>query len=248
MERNFLMMTIMEEEKVLCATFMLKGDTHHWWKSTKAYLLTKHALLTWAIYKEAFFEKYFPRSFRDSMEKEFLSLYQGQMSVDAYQQRYEELFFFAPLSMQEEETKTHRFVTGLRGNIREHVLGIEKRIYNESVQIARVIESYQKESYFTHNRGIKRPAGNSYNGGNNRTYKPFHSQNFTDATKTTSAAQPQTKPNSEALKCFNCNQSRHMAREFPKPKKQFHQGRVYAVTSEDAAASPDVVTGMIETF
>ncbi|KAJ4974667.1 hypothetical protein NE237_007841 [Protea cynaroides] len=30
MERNFLMMTITEEEKVLCATFMLKGDAHHW--------------------------------------------------------------------------------------------------------------------------------------------------------------------------------------------------------------------------
>ncbi|KAJ4952847.1 hypothetical protein NE237_029679 [Protea cynaroides] len=108
MERNFLMMTIKEEEKVLCATFMLKGDAHHWWKSTRAYLLTKHALLTWDIYKEAFFEKYFPRSFKDSMEKEFLSLYQGQMSMDAYQQRYEELFFFAPLSMQEEDTKTRR--------------------------------------------------------------------------------------------------------------------------------------------
>ncbi|KAJ4964200.1 hypothetical protein NE237_024139 [Protea cynaroides] len=131
------------------------------------------------------------------MEKEFLSLFQGQMTVDAYQQRYEELFFFAPIRMQEEDTKTRRFVTGLRGNIREHVLGLEKKIYNEAVQIARVIESSQKESYFTQNRGIKRPVGNSYNGGNNRTYKPFRPRNFTAATKTTSAAQPRPKPNSK---------------------------------------------------
>ncbi|KAJ4973271.1 hypothetical protein NE237_006445 [Protea cynaroides] len=153
------------------------------------------------------------------MEKEFLSLYQGQMSVDAYQQRYEELFFFAPLSMQEEETKTRRFVTGLRGSIRENVLGLEKKIYNEAVQIGRVIESSQKESYFTQNKGIKRPAGKSYNGGNNRTYKPFRLQNFNAATKTTPAAQPQPKPNSKAPKCCTCNQSGHMARECPKPKK-----------------------------
>ncbi|KAJ4974099.1 hypothetical protein NE237_007273 [Protea cynaroides] len=84
-ERNFMMMTLNEEEKVLCATFMLKGDAHHWWRSTRAYLLTKHAQLTWDIYKETFFEKYFPRSFKDSIEREFLSLYQGQMTVDAYQ-------------------------------------------------------------------------------------------------------------------------------------------------------------------
>ncbi|KAJ4982228.1 hypothetical protein NE237_033065 [Protea cynaroides] len=138
MERNFLMMTITEEEKVLCATFMLKGDAHHWWKSTRTYLLTKHALLTWAIYKEAFFEKYFPRSFKDSMEKEFLSLYQGQMSVDAYQQRYEELYFFAPLSMQEEDTKTRRFVTGREEAIGEHVSGLERRY---TMKLSKLLES-----------------------------------------------------------------------------------------------------------
>ncbi|KAJ4961313.1 hypothetical protein NE237_021223 [Protea cynaroides] len=169
---------------------MLKGNAHHWWKSTQTYLLTKHAQLTWGIYKEAFFEKYFPRSSRNSMEREFLNLYQGQMTVDAYQQRYKELFFFAPVSMQEEDTKTQRFVTGLRGSIHEHVLGLEKKVYNEAVQIPRVIESSQKESYFAPNRGIKRPTGNSYNGGNTRTFKPFRTQGFNAAAKTTPAAQP----------------------------------------------------------
>ncbi|KAJ4962640.1 hypothetical protein NE237_022579 [Protea cynaroides] len=69
MERYFMMMTVNEEEKMLCATFMRKGNAHHWWKSTQNYLLTKHAQLTWAIYKEAFFEKYFSRIFRDAMEE-----------------------------------------------------------------------------------------------------------------------------------------------------------------------------------
>ncbi|KAJ4975798.1 hypothetical protein NE237_000904 [Protea cynaroides] len=75
-----------------------------------------------------------------------------------------------------------------KGSIREHVLGLEKKVYNEAVQIARVIESSQKESYFAQNRGIKRPNGNSYNGGNTRTFKPFHTQGFNAAAKTTPAA------------------------------------------------------------
>ncbi|KAJ4953231.1 hypothetical protein NE237_030063 [Protea cynaroides] len=153
------------------------------------------------------------------MEKEFLSLYQGQMTVDAYQQRYEELFFIAPVSMQAEDTKTRRFVMGLRGSIREHVLGLEKKIYNEAIQIARVIESSQRERYFAQNRGIKRPNGNSYNGGNTKTFKPFRTQDFNAAAKTTSAAQQQQKPNNERVKCFNYNHLGHIARECPKPKK-----------------------------
>ncbi|KAJ4974871.1 hypothetical protein NE237_008045 [Protea cynaroides] len=157
------------------------------------------------------FDPLWPAHWIDEMERNFLMLTiteeeKGQMTVDSYQQRYEELFFFAPASMQEEDTKTRRFVVGLRGSIRENILGLEKRIYNEAVQIARVIESSQKESYLTQNRGIKRPAGNSYNGGNNRTCKPFRPQNFNAATKITPAAQLQPKPNSEAPKCFNCNQ------------------------------------------
>ncbi|KAJ4978023.1 hypothetical protein NE237_008803 [Protea cynaroides] len=58
-------------------------------------------------------------------------------------------------AMQEENTKTRRFVMGLRGSIHEHVLGLEKKIYNEAAQIARVIELSQKESYFAQNRESK---------------------------------------------------------------------------------------------
>ncbi|KAJ4976790.1 hypothetical protein NE237_001896 [Protea cynaroides] len=102
----------------------------------------------------------------------------------------------------------------------------------------------KRESYFTQNRGIKRPNGNSYNGGNSKTFKPFCTQGFNAAAKTTPTAQPQQKQSNARVKCFNCDQVRHYSRECPKPRKQLQQGKVFIVTSKDVVASPNVVTGL----
>ncbi|KAJ4979705.1 hypothetical protein NE237_010485 [Protea cynaroides] len=117
-------MTCTEEEKVLFATHMLREDANAWWNSTRAYLENQYSLVDWEVFKAAFFDKYFPKSFRDQMEREFLNLRQGSVGpVDAYRQRYEELFFFAPVGMREEETKIRRFTMGLRGSIERAPFG-----------------------------------------------------------------------------------------------------------------------------
>ncbi|KAJ4943956.1 hypothetical protein NE237_005596 [Protea cynaroides] len=244
MKKNFRLMTCSEDEKVLFTTHMLKEDANAWWNSTRAYLETKHAQVDWEVFKVAFFDKYFPKSFRDQMEKEFLNLQQSQSTVDGYQQRYEELFFFAAASMQEEETKTRRFTMGLRGSIKEHILGLDKKIYNEAVQVARVIESSQRDSFFAQNRRVKRPAIESSGGGNNRPFLPYRAQTATVPSRNNTAPPvPQNAGFNPNIKCFNCQQVGHIARTCTLPRKQPpQQGKVYAVTTEEAAASPDVVT------
>ncbi|KAJ4970008.1 hypothetical protein NE237_003107 [Protea cynaroides] len=246
MEKNFRLMTCSDDEKVLFATHMLKEDANAWWNPTRAYLETKHTQVDWEAFKVAFFDKYFPKSFRDQMEREFLNLQQSQSTVDAYQQRYDELFFFAPTSMQEEETKTRRFTMGLRGGIREHILGLDKKIYNEAVQVARVIESSQRDNFFEQNRGVKRPATESSGGGNNRPFRPYRAQTATvPARNNTAPPVPQFAGHNPNIKCFNCQQVGHIAKTCTLPRKQpSQQGKVYAVTTKEAAASPDVVTGM----
>ncbi|KAJ4950710.1 hypothetical protein NE237_027542 [Protea cynaroides] len=247
MEKNFRLMTCTEEEKVLFATHMLKEDANAWWNSTRAYLENKYTLVDWEVFKRAFFDKYFPKSFRDQMKREFLNLQQSQSTVDAYQQRYEELFFFAPASMQEEETKTRRFTMGLRGSIREHILGQDKKIYNEAVQVARVIESSQRDSFFAQNKGVKRPASENSGGGNNRPFRPYRAQTATVPARNNAALPvPQFAGHNLNIKCYNCQQLGHVARNCTLPKKQLPQeGKVYAVTTEEAAASQDVVTASI---
>ncbi|KAJ4961944.1 hypothetical protein NE237_021854 [Protea cynaroides] len=200
---------------------MLKEDTNAWWNSTRAYLETKHTQVDWEAFKVVFIDKYFLKSFRDQMEREFLNLQQSQTTVDAYQQRYEELFFYAPASMQEEETKTRRFTMGLRSGITEHILGLDKKIYNEAVQVARVIESSQRDNFFAQNRGMKRPAIEGSGGGNNRPFCPYRAQTTTvPAKKNTAPPVPQFAGHNPNIKCFNCQQVGHIARTCTLPREQ----------------------------
>ncbi|KAJ4964414.1 hypothetical protein NE237_024353 [Protea cynaroides] len=146
-----------------------------------------------------------PAHWIDEMERNFRMMNineeeKGQMNADAYQQRYEKLFFLTPSSMQEENAKTRRGKVILLSN------------------------------------------GNSYNGGNPKTFKPFHTQGINAATKTTPIVQPQQKKSNVGVKCLNCDQVGHYSRECLKARKQLQQGKVYVVTSEDAAASPNMVT------
>lgn len=79
-------MVVTNEQMVLLATFMLKGDARRWWEVTKQRLSTPvttsandnvaptPTVITWAAFTKAFNEKYFPRSYQMGQRKEFTRL------------------------------------------------------------------------------------------------------------------------------------------------------------------------------
>ena len=74
MEKIFDMVGCTEVQKVYFSSFKLKGEAEQWWRSTKKTLpLEEDEILTWTIFLEAFYEKYFPKSVRDEKEVEFES-------------------------------------------------------------------------------------------------------------------------------------------------------------------------------
>ena len=71
-----------------------------------------------------FLNKYFPYNVKDQKEIEFLTLQQGDMTVDEYVARFESLARFSNnLQLQPDEAwKSKRFEQGLRPEVRNLVI------------------------------------------------------------------------------------------------------------------------------
>ena len=81
-----------EVQKVSFTSFMLKREVEHWCRSSKKTLpLEEDEILTWTIFLDAFYEKYFPESVRDEKEVEFMELIQGNKTVLQYGAKFTEL-------------------------------------------------------------------------------------------------------------------------------------------------------------
>jgi len=79
--------------------------------------------LTWEAFRQKFLDKYFPKSAIAQKEAQFLSLYQGNMTVDEYVKKFKSLAkYFRFFSNQvDEDYKCERFESGLHYEIKEVV-------------------------------------------------------------------------------------------------------------------------------
>ncbi|XP_058216825.1 uncharacterized protein LOC131327701 [Rhododendron vialii] len=133
LEEIFQIMAVTDEQKVLLATFMLKGDARRWWEVIKQRLSAPMAnpenndappilaVITWAMFTIAFHEKYFPRSYQMGQRREFLKLEQGKMMVAEYEARFTTLSCFALHLVSTDEDKCRMFEDGLNIKLRPYV-------------------------------------------------------------------------------------------------------------------------------
>ncbi|XP_057958743.1 uncharacterized protein LOC131151520 [Malania oleifera] len=96
-----------EKQKVAFAMFKLTSEAQRWWESVK--MLEKHqpipVVMTWTRFRDIFFERYFPAMVRNAKMEEFMSLTQGQLIVQQYSGRFQELSQFAPFMIPDEILK-----------------------------------------------------------------------------------------------------------------------------------------------
>ena len=83
---------------------MLTGEAYEWWQITRPLLVTRGSL-TWERFQTAFFEQYFPESFRDELEGEFATIEQGTDTVADYVARFTRLYRFSQHLPEDKKTK-----------------------------------------------------------------------------------------------------------------------------------------------
>ncbi|XP_039139008.1 uncharacterized protein LOC120276350 [Dioscorea cayenensis subsp. rotundata] len=144
-ERTFRAMQSPDEDKVRLASYMLRNSAALWFER-ELRLKGEDAFKTWEQFKEAFYAKYFPLSRRAQMERQFLNLKQGSMTVEEYEAEFDRLSQFAPSLVEDENNKSYRFVEGLKNHIRRALVPFLRLPYVDVVGIAKDLEITWQET------------------------------------------------------------------------------------------------------
>ncbi|KAL5544090.1 hypothetical protein UlMin_007874 [Ulmus minor] len=188
METIFDFMQLSDQERVACASFMLKKDARHWWTTVK--MTRDIGIMTWADFIREFNQKYYNFAILKVQQDEFLNLKQGTMTVIEAVNKFEQLSRLCPFMVRTEEERLRRMMDIFRPDI---ALAIESggslpttvaRCVERAVQIEYRIAQVKEErtKYFEAKRnqrkeGTEDQAKNS-NRGSRSNSKPNQSSNY----------------------------------------------------------------------
>jgi hypothetical protein len=148
-ERIFRVMQCTDDQKVRFGTHMLAEEADDWWVSLQPTLEQDDAVITWAVFKREFLNRYFPEDVRGRKEIEFLELKQGNMSVTEYAAKFVELAQFYPhyTGDNAEFSKCIKFENGLRADIKRAIGYQQIRDFSALVSRCRIYEDDSKAHY-----------------------------------------------------------------------------------------------------
>ncbi|XP_016164914.1 uncharacterized protein LOC107607479 [Arachis ipaensis] len=148
LERALLPQHVPYDQFVEHATYQLVGEAQQWWQEERRLLHQQNVKITWALFEEAFYKKYFLESLREARELELLQLKQGSTTIAEYNSKFEELCRFSRISQgtsgSYEGWKCVKYEVGLREDIRRVMAPLEIRRFFELVDKVRVVEEHPK--------------------------------------------------------------------------------------------------------
>ncbi|XP_052113753.1 uncharacterized protein LOC127744923 [Arachis duranensis] len=101
-------------------------------------------VISWELFRDEFYKKYFPTSVRNARELELLQLKQGQMTITEYTSKFEELCRFSRICQGAPEDfaewKCIKYEGGLRSDVQSFVAPMQIWVFSELVNRSRVAE------------------------------------------------------------------------------------------------------------
>ncbi|KAK8957967.1 hypothetical protein KSP39_PZI001146 [Platanthera zijinensis] len=116
MEEMFSYSGIAGDQRVMLATYQLKGLAKSWWLREKESLV---AGCSWEMFKEMLLRKFLPSVERDRLMNDFLYLKQRQLTAGEYEIEFSKLSSFAPALVSVEADRVKRFLGGLRSDVQQ---------------------------------------------------------------------------------------------------------------------------------
>ncbi|KAK6249538.1 hypothetical protein SCA6_003543 [Theobroma cacao] len=147
MKKAFDAMRSSDQDKVRFAVYLLQGSAHNWWKGVARTHDNDPEFFNWENFRTAFYAKYFPRSKLLQLEREFLNLVQGSMTVDDYEAEFDRLSKFAIALVSDDESRARRFENGLNAHIRRGLAPLHLISYNEVVGRAKSLDAVWRETH-----------------------------------------------------------------------------------------------------
>ncbi|KAL5569806.1 hypothetical protein UlMin_026381 [Ulmus minor] len=221
-------MQLNDQERVACASYMLRKGARHWWSTVK--LTRDVTVMSWADFIEEFNQKYYNSAILRVQEDEFLNLKQGTMTVIEAVNKFEQLSRLCPSMIRTEEDKLRRIMDMLRPDI---TLAIESG-GSPPRTVAKCVERAIRIEYRM--AQVKEEKNKYYEAKRNQRKEGLESQNKNFNRGSRSNSKPNQSSNFKKKEGPPINQGRL---EAPEP-----EAKIYAYTKRDVdAGTSNVVTG-----
>ncbi|XP_073029381.1 uncharacterized protein [Primulina eburnea] len=226
MESCFRAFQCTEEQQMETLGFLLEGRARKWWRSTSAPIVQSQGRVTWAEFRAAFMQLYFPPALRQAKTIELLNLKQGSMSVDAYQQKFFELLPFAPHISGSSEAKYDHFLQGLNQEIFDRVTvcdnptsydGLVNRCRQAEISLQRgrsILSSRPPNTLSPRSQSFKK-SGSSSSGSGSRSSGVFRFGKKKVSCVHCGKNHPSEQCRSAAGACFQCGEMGHLKKNCP---------------------------------
>ncbi|GKV41417.1 hypothetical protein SLEP1_g48955 [Rubroshorea leprosula] len=262
LEKMFKLLKCTDGKKVELAVFTLEGEADDWWTVVQDGFSKRGEEVTWDKFVQAFYRKYFSAVVLERKELEFMNLKQDDMTVDEYQAKFNSLMKFAPHLVNDEVRKVRKFQRGLKASIRNREVPQMLKTYDEVLATAQIIEQDMEQRMETHDSKGKGKAINtqSFNKKPEQRGKrkiPESNRPSFDFCKRCGKNHGGKECYWQIGACFKCGKIDHLIKDCPvlkgasqQPKDQDNkkprvQGRVFAITEQQAQNTPAVIKGKI---